>query len=321
MIYTEVLLSQRTRPSLSGEKFMTYDPSINQRFKKIYEPQSTLRGEFGCAYAREAIPPTSASFLCCNRQVNAEMTETLARLKKKALVSVKLDCIAEDESFHYFTWLGIPLVSTSWTMQSQSARGMLPTWLGRLLTSSNAGPMKPTSTTRIPRLWIDVRIMGDRMSKWRRNSSPADRTGWAICAALKRLFDRGPYLAAERDQPASRVLSVDELVLNVIPPPPTASLYSPTGMAPAKLLDEDFPLDGVKEGTVHPRTVAKELVNVWGKIWAGDEFKGIFYGGLLEKIGWVRICVGGETFRVRELRGVLERGQKERRRIAERVGW
>ncbi|KAF2443272.1 hypothetical protein P171DRAFT_433565 [Karstenula rhodostoma CBS 690.94] len=324
LIYHTLLLSTRPLPSPPVEKFMAHDPSPHPRFKKVYEPASALRGEFGCAYALEAIPATCASFLACNRQIKEEMGEARERLERKGLLDVRLDCIAEDESFHYFTWLGIPLVETAWSPAPSAGLLLLRRWLsvhlGRLL-PTRAVPAMLASTTRIPRLWIDVRIVGSRMNKWRRNSSPADRTAWAICAALKRMFERGLHLAAEREQPPSRVLGVDELVLNVVPPPPTRASCSPTNVAPAKLLDEDFPLDGVGEGTVHPRTVARELDGVWGKIWAGDEFKGILYGGLLEKIGWVRVCMDGQTFRVRELRGVLERGQRERRRIAERIGW
>lgn len=324
-VYELLLLSTRPRPAAPADKFMAYNPSAQPRFKKVYEPASALRGEFGCAYALEDVPATCAGFLACSRQMRAEMGEVRERLERRALVDVRLDCIAEDESWHYFTWLGIPLVETTWSRSVAAGAGWLPRWLSVNLARvlpANVLPAMPTSTTRIPRLWIDVRIAGSRSNKWRRSSSPDDRTAWAVCAALKRLFEHGPYLAAEqRNQPGSRVVAVDELVLNVVAPLPIPALYSPTNVAPAKLLDEEFPLDGAGEGTVHPRTVARELAGVWGKIWAGDGVKGIWYGLLLKKIGWVRVCVDGETFRVRELRGVLERGQRERRRIAERGTW
>lgn len=349
IIYTNLLLNQPyTLPSLSpGQKFMSYDHNTGSttdttipstpppRFKKIYDSQSLIRGEFGCAYALDddggGVPPTVASFLCCNRQIYAEMQDVLARLERKKMVSARLDCIAEDETFFYFTWVGVPVVES--TMETGwSGKGppwgvmglikgmgmwMLPAWFARLLPLPTRLfgrlPVKPISTTRIPRLTVDVRIVGNRANKGRRTTDAADRTGWAICAALKRLFDKGPYLAASQDQSPSHILTIDELVLNVVSPSPP----------PPKFLPEDFPVDGpAGEGTVHPRTVARELVSVWGKMWAGDEFRGGLYGGsLLGRIGWVRVCVDGETFRVREVRGVLERGRRERRRIAERVGW
>jgi hypothetical protein len=105
---------------------------------------------------------------------------------------------------------------------------------------------------------------------------------------------------------------VDELVLNIVTPPDV-----PKG----KYLEEDFPTDELRDGLVHPRTVAKELVDVWNRIWAADDYKGSFYQILLERIKRVRICINEETWRVRELRLELERGQAERRRIAARVGW
>lgn len=316
-VYEEVLLGLRTRPTLGGEKFMVYDP--HSRFKKIYEPQSSLRGEFGCGYALDALPSTCAAFLASNRQIHAEMKDTVLRLDKKGLVNARLDCIAEDESFHYFTWLGIPLVMTKGVQHQSIKTGILPEYVEELIARALAGPLRMlgqaerftcrSSTTQIGRLWVDVRIVGNRLNKWHRNNNPGDRTGWAICAALKRLFDKGPYLPSERDQPSTRVVTVDELVLNVVPPP-----------SGAKMLEEDYPLDEVKEGTVHPRTVAKELANVWSKIWAGEDFKGYLFMGLLERIGWVRVCVDGETYRLRELRGALERGRKERQKIRERIG-
>jgi hypothetical protein len=318
-IYDALLLSTSPLPTPPISKFLSYDPATPTRYKKTYEPASALRGEFGCAYALGDVPPTCGSVLAVSRQVRAEMGAARARLERKGRVAVRMDCIAEDESFHYFSWVGVPLVETRATGAAGRWTSVLPRWMdagvARWLAphvggSSGGVRAACTSTTRIARLCIDVRIVGDRAHKWNPFSRPADRTAWAVCAALKRFFERGPYLAAEHAHALSHSITVDELVLNVVAPPPTV-----------KLLDEDFPADGVGEGTVHPRTVARELVGVWGKIWAGDDMKGALYGGLLERIGWVRVCEGGETYRVRELRGVLERGQKERKRIAERIGW
>ncbi|KAL5413634.1 hypothetical protein PMIN03_003671 [Paraphaeosphaeria minitans] len=314
------LLSTAPLPAIPDERFMAYSTSPCSTFRKIYDAPSAMRGEFGCAYSLAPIPSTCASFIACSRQANKEMEEARERLERKKEVCARLDCLAMEESWHYFTLVSMPLVSTS-PPPAQSL-SLLPPWLctyvalflGSLLPWGTVSA-PPASTTCIPRLWVDVRLAGTRKDKYRRASSPAGRTGWAICAALKRLLFRGPELAADHGRPSTSVVCIDELVLNVVPPCP-----APNG-APAALLDEDFPLDGDGEGTVHPRTVAQELVSVWGKIWAGDEFRGILYGGLLERIGWVRVCVDGETWRVRELRGVLETGQRERKRIAARGSW
>lgn len=325
MIYDEVILWERPRPTLN-EKFMVYDP--NSRFKKIYEPQSSQRGEYGCAYSLEAAPTTCANFLSCNRQVYQEMGEALQRLQRRScdLMSLKLDCMAEDESFHYFTWLGVPLVKTTFGLQTRNddfLGSYVPVWMQRWLASKVLSPLRTlspalheseyitcrSSTTQVSQLWIDIRLIGNRSAKWFRNSTQADRTGWAICAALKQFFAKGRQLSADEKLPALQAISVDELVLNVVSSP---------GLTPSQILDEDVPLDRMASGQVHPKTVAEELVDVWSKIWKGEDFKGIFYAGLLEKIGQVRICIAGETFKTRELRNVLERGRYEQRMITNR---
>ena len=175
--------------------------------------------------------------------------------------------------------------------------------------------MVRTSLTRLSRLWIDVRIAGDRSAKWLRNTTSPDRTSWAICAALKRLLANGPDLSNPDSQytPSAAVqrgtITVDELVLNVIPPP---------GIAPSQYLDEDFPPNATGAGAVHPRSVARELVDMWNKIWRGESYKATLYQLLLERIERVMVCVDGEVWRVRELKLELERGRAEGRRLAAR---
>lgn len=233
------------------------------------------------------------------------------------MLSVKLDCIAEDESFHYFTWLGIPLVKT--TVQIKEGRSrIMPGWADRMMEKYSICPHRVlssvclschhSSSTLIQQLWVDIRLVGDRSGKWFRNSNPPDRTSWAVCAALKRILEKGPDFANMKD--TGNATTVDELVLNVVTPP---------GHPENQYLDEELPTDEFKDGLVHPRTVAKELVDVWYKIWSGDNFKSSFYQILIERIKRVRVCVNDETWRVRELRLELERGQAERRRIAART--
>lgn len=303
----EVLLWERPRPTL-GEAHWLF------RFRRIFEPQSSLHGEYGCAYSLEAPPTTCANFLCCNRQIHQEMLEAIDRAKCSDRLAVKLDCIAEDESFHYLTWLGCPLVKTRYERRGwMEGMRRLPRsgWMGNLYGGLMKGWTWRTSTTRIHTLWIDIRLVGDRSAKWLRNSSPADRTSWAICAALKRIFDHGPNFSNLKEV-GSMNTTVDELVLNVVPP---------SNVPASKYLDEDFPIDGTGIGLVHPRTVAKELIEVWQRIWAGDQFKGAFYQVLLEKISRVSVCIDGECWKTRQLRRELERGQKERTRIAARGVW
>jgi hypothetical protein len=104
---------------------------------------------------------------------------------------------------------------------------------------------------------------------------------------------------------------VDELVLNVI---------KPADVPEDRYLPEYLGLEERGDGIVHPRTVARQLIDMFHRIWAG-EGEGRHYQILLERIKRVRVCLEGETWRVRELRLELERGQAERRRIAARLGY
>lgn len=312
MIYDAVILWERPLPTLGGAQWL-------YRFRRIQEPPSSIRGEYGCAYSKEKTPSTCANFLTCNRQIYAEMMEAIRRAVRKGLMAVKLDCIAEDESFHYFTWLSIPLVRTSWAIQEGRSK-LIPGWADKIMGKYLTCPHRVLSTghlacraptTSIHQLWIDIRLVGDRSAKWVRNSSSPDRTSWAVCAALRRLFEKGQDFSHVNKE-TDIIIRVGELVLNVVTPPDYPS---------SKYLDEDFPRDGVKPGLVHPATVARELVDVWSRIWRADEYKGGFYQILLERIERVRVCINGEMYRIRELRLELERGQAERRRIAARTGW
>ncbi|KAF2260727.1 hypothetical protein CC78DRAFT_386782 [Lojkania enalia] len=311
MIYLAVITAECPRPTLGDAQWLF-------RFRRVFEPESIRWGEYGCAYSQEQRPETCANLLQCNRQIHQELTEAIQFAKTRGCGSVRLDCIAEDESFHYFTWLSIPLVTTSINMDGGKSKA-IPEWVDRILEKYltcphrllNSGCLGCRSTsTLIHQLWVDVRLFGDRSGKWSRNSSPPERTSWAICAALKRLFDQGPDFS--RMTGTRNTTLVDELVLNVVAPP---------NVPEEKYLAEDFPTDGVRDGMVHPRTVARELVDVWNKIWSADDFKSSFYQSLLERIKRVRVCVNDETWRIRELRLELERGQAERRRIAARGVW
>lgn len=235
----------------------------------------------------------------------------------------KLDCIAADESMHAFSWLSLPIV-TNKKHEHEQKHGILPAWAGRILNSpqrmlhlgsKSSSPNPPTSTTTLEHLWIDVRIYGNRTAKWHANPCPPDRTSWAVCAALKRLFDGDslmrPINAASTASSFSNNITIDELVLNVVSPRTKTDEW----------LSEDYPLDAATYGVVHPQTVAKELLDMWNIIWTGEGLKGAHYHVLLERIKRVSVCVDGTTWRVRELGMELKRGQAERRRIALRGVW
>jgi hypothetical protein len=213
---------------------------------------------------------------------------------------------------------------TSTKCEHKGKHGLLPTWADRILitpqrilnfSSRGSTPGPSTLMTTLENLWIDIRIFGNRTAKWHSNQCPPDRTSWAVCAALKRLFNGDslmrPINASSTTSPSSNNIIIDELVLNVVSPNTSANLWLP----------EDYPLDVATYGVVHPRTVAKELLDMWNTIWTGEDFKGAHYHVLLERIKRVKVCVDGTTWRVRELKMELERGQAERRRIAMRGIW
>lgn len=295
----------------------------DHRWRRISEHASILSGEYGCSYSTDTIPGTCANLLACSRQVNHELTQAIERAKRKGLLIAKLDCIAVDESMHAFSWLSLPIV-TNKKSEHEGKLSILPSWADRILTtpqrmlnfsSRSSTPSPSASTTILDNLWIDIRIYGNRTAKWSSNQCSPDRTSWAVCAALKRLFDGDalmrPINATSTPGPSSTNIIIDELVLNVVPPTTSTNLWLPEG----------YPLDVATYGVVHPRTVAKELLDMWNIIWTREEFKGAHYHVLLERIKRVRVCVDGQAWRVRELGMELERGQAERRRIAMRGVW
>lgn len=334
LIYTEVVFGERSRPILGHPQWRSF------RFQRVSYSRSNDTGEFGCAYSLESVPPTCANFLCCNRQIHKEMMETVELVTRKegsAALSARVDCIAEDESFHYFTWLSVPSVQTrpldkqTLYARMKSNGGFLPTWAqilamryvewawARWALQASGLMMRGQrlSSTRIEKLCIDVRPSGDRTRKWTRNSSPSDRTSWAICAALKRLLENGPDFISSTSAIESPVstpsipvlpttaaylpITITELTLDVIPP---------LGYPTSKFLPQDAQSNEVREGLVHPHSVAKELIDVWNKIWRREESKSLLYQGLLERIGRVRVCVDGKVWGTRPLGDELWRGRR-----------
>ena len=317
LIYTCIITWSLPRPRPEDTE--------DHRWCHIHEPGSILSGEYNCAYSTDTIPGTCANLLACSRQVNLELTQAIERAKRQGYLIARLDCIATDESRHAFSWLSLPIVTNRQTEQ-EGKTNVLVSWADRILhtpqrmlnlsiNSRSSSPNRSITTTVLQNLWIDIRIHGNRTAKWALNPCPPERTSWAICAALKRLFDGDmlmrPIDATTTPGPSSNSVVIDELFLNVVPPSGPKNTWLP----------EDYPLDVATYGVVHPRTVAKELLDMWNIIWTGEHFKGAHYHVLLERIKRVKIRVDGETWRVRELGMELERGQAERRRIAMRGIW
>ncbi|KAH3915358.1 hypothetical protein HBI56_165360 [Parastagonospora nodorum] len=294
MIYMAVITWERQRPEIA----QTSNP---------WNWYRTGSSSSGCHFALEPPPSTCANVLAVNRQVNLEMKQALERARRAGLVMARIDCIAKKiarrEAGYYFTWLSIPIVQRSRAVMK--SRCVVIAWpsvpvVGRLLASSTRKESISDSPTCIEQLQVDIRLHDQDLEDGAYSgSSTIVNISWAVCAALKRICDH----SKETDSwPAS--LAIDTLVLNVLRPD-----------APKSRQDDS------EKWKDSARAVTRELVNVWNKLWSGDEYRSRYYGGLLEKIKRVRVCVDGELVRERELRLELERGQAERRRIAQRVGW
>ncbi|KAF2636783.1 hypothetical protein P280DRAFT_140769 [Massarina eburnea CBS 473.64] len=331
MIYTEVILYSHPRPLLGHPQWRTF------RFRRVEYAQSSVTGEFGCAYSLECTPTTCANLLCCNRQVNREMLEVMRLIKKTDsssdgsndegdALAARIDVIAEDESFHYFTFLSVPLVKTTPVVYDGKSR-ILPAFINDWMSTYLAWPHRwlcsgtlaaKTSTSRIEKLIIDIRLAGDRTRKWTRNNNQSDRTSWAVCAALKRLMENGPDLSSSSTfytPPPSSLstapttmrtpprITIGHLVLNVVPPPSSSAV---------KFLPRHAQPNEVREGMVHPQSVASELLDVWAKIWRGTEYKGVLYQSLLEGVDGVEVCVDGASVGIRPLGKELRRGRRGR---------
>jgi hypothetical protein len=303
LIYTQVILAATTLPSLAEAQSL--------RFNRANTSSDAKRtGEYGCAYQAALPPSTCANFLCCNRQVHAEMGNVLARLdgKNGPGLSVNMDCLTVDETMHYFSWVGIPRVRTEYHGDVlMGTWGRWQRWIEKwwLWAATCAGLRDATAalicaTTRICRLCIRVRLVGTRMGKqiWLSDPQDGSQTSWAVCAALTRLLTCGPHLSAMPTKmasvgpPTTRLL-VDTLVLDVVADSPAYP---------------DLPAPSDAQ-TVQPKRVADDLLDIWAKVW-GREGERRACKAVLEGIGRVVVCVDGVGVGTREVRNELERGRR-----------
>ncbi|KNG52041.1 hypothetical protein TW65_00506 [Stemphylium lycopersici] len=323
MIYREVLMSPAPRPSL-------HDIQSASHWQPIHQTHRATPG-FRCSISSREIPGTCASILACNRQINEEMTLIVAKERRRQQLAARLDCAVKGDS-HYFTWLAIPFVRPEKSNAAGQQEGdnqeswiskAITTWIIRslgfrqTLDENLTGPFSTSldrSYSSIERLWVDVRPSSESGAS---NAVEAeiprrDMTSWAICAALKHIFDNGP----DRMHKNRRLKYIDEVIINILPQEPVASANTPRSEGD----EEDTLLVPEVQPTNPTELLRDELVNVWDKIWSAtdantSEFKARLYRPLLEKIKRVRICVGGVTFRTRGLAIELERGRAEMRRI------
>jgi hypothetical protein len=292
MIYFAIITWSSPRPTAT-------ETALNRDW--VWDRENTTYTDTGCIFSTKKLPSTCANFLATSRQINEEMLQSITRARRKGLLCARLDCLSSDGWTHHFKWLSVPIVQTT-TKQphppSKHVAGWAPNMpvVRRLLAVPQRTLSACTCTsTTIEKVQIDVRL------RYKHPHISQDCTSWAVCAALKWVFESGSVKG--KKGACVNEITIDTLVLNVIP---------------ASLSAEEMASTSSKSD---PHAVARGLVDVWNKLWAGDGFRSRSFGGLLERIQRVRVCVDGVLIRERELGLELERGQAERRRIARRVGW
>lgn len=270
------------------------------------------------------LPTTCANFLVSSRQIYEEMSDAISLATKQELTSAKLDCVVLRKKTHHFTWVRIPFVKTMQLEKSEEVRSWIKTMVSRWRIwnwntpyayhgAANQGSSRFRTETQIHQLWMDIRLF-DRNPIWSPSTPYLYPTPWAICDALKHILTAGPDFSPTSSPYTTTSTSIDELVLNV-----SKWTHAPTTRATTQTSSTTSdPPYGVWNA-MHARTVADQLVDMWNSIWAGHgDGK---YLVLLERVKKVRVCVEGETVKVREIRGELERGRAERKRSEARLGY
>jgi hypothetical protein len=302
MVYMAILTWQRPQPKL--------------------EDNSTWRWhDTGCYFARIEPPSTCANVLAASRQLNEELKQSIHFARQAGLLIARLDCIVKNERNHFFTWLSIPLVHSTIPVPSNKVVCGWVTYVpvvGRLLTGLQHRRSTKHAATSIEKLQVDIRLSGkedlDRTANL--HAIREQTTSWAVCAALKTVCQHRRELSPPPNWPDC--VEVDTLILNIVPQERSANeSHARKDSVNAEQADSA----GQSHDADDARIVARELVDVWNKLWSGDGFKSRQHSRLIERIKRVQVCVDGVLVGERKLRLELERGQAERRRIAQRVGW
>jgi hypothetical protein len=312
MIYTEMLMPTEPLPSARDTESASNWYLVRQSHEAASDSQ--------CFISSREIPGTCASILASNRQINEEMMQIADRVQETGQLATRIDCLVRNNA-HYFTWLAVPFVKLTRGRALEQQEESKQSWTSRAIEGwswvvsffsvrdeNNINGRKDgridRSYSTIERLWMDIRPFESTGSTGAGSAtSRGDGTCWAICAALKHMFDNGPDVVRRN----RRVDCVDEVVLNVVPHRQAAC-------------ESDGDTLFIPESSHERATevLRNDLVDVWDKIWSatdGRDIRARLYRTLLEKIRRVRICVDGVTFRTRGLAVELERGRAEMRRI------
>lgn len=338
MIYMASIIWERPRPEMSDTL-----PMFPWKRAWSDEKTSSHLNDDGCVFSSSLTPTTCANLLATNRQINSEIQSCIDRARSRDLLFARIDCLVRSEKCHFFTWLGIPLVHTTllhpineWPNIPNTALNIppwvpdLPYVVKRLILASQH--LQPRLETHLDTLHIDIRLADKHGKRGSCEVPNPSKTGWAICAALKQVFEYEHASRFSREN-KNTLINLNTLVLNVLTPPlpsPSTTTLTPPS-PPASQAPHPLPSSPPQPPPSSPvmepldgRAVdnaARELVSVWSRIWAGEDFKGRYYQCLLERIGRVEVWVDGEVVGKRDLGRELERGRREMGRVARRVGW
>ncbi|EUC30550.1 hypothetical protein COCCADRAFT_103646 [Bipolaris zeicola 26-R-13] len=333
MIYTEMLMP--TEPLPSGQ-----DTQTAANWYLVRQAHQPSADSSRCFLSSRAMPSTCASVLASNRQIHQEMMQIAGKARQAGQLATRLDCLVQSNA-HYFTWLAVPFVrpadgsarrieeerGQSWTSKIMEGWSWMVSFFNAWMESDvkrGSSSTRLFSFTRsyadIERLWVDVRPVGSTISNGSGSAAAAaaathgEMTSWAICAALKHMFDNGP----DKMRSNRRIDCVDEVILNVVPRARTAlgSQWGDESDGDTLVIADSSSSSPSDEAETE--RLRNELVDVWDKIWGatdGRDMRARLYRTLLERIKRVRICVDGVTFRTRGLAVELERGRAEMRRI------
>ncbi|KAF2271487.1 uncharacterized protein EI97DRAFT_267411 [Westerdykella ornata] len=307
MIYMALITAERPRPDFKRERW-------TPKSHKLYSYCAT----------RPIRPPVNcAGMLQCSRQVHREMSEAIEEAKAKQLAALKLDYFIMDAETSIATWLRIPIVETKGRVgrRQEKAEGT-PKWRIRIPGSTASAAenhdgcphaiSRPrcvcgNSSTLLHQLWVDVRYA--RTLGHEDELDAVHCQVWGICATLVDVLERGGNWS--REAPSCNIAMIDELVLNVVSP-----RHLVNGIVQRSRGTQTT--DSTRELDSEAAWVARRVLGVWDTLWTSDASSKPFRL-LLERIRRVRMCIDGETWRVRELQPELERGWAEQRRIAARL--
>ena len=318
MIYMELLtIPARPHPFTRAKLCLPLVLTHVAAFQSRPDDDSHRTGEDRC-FSVGPVPPTScAALLAVSRQIHAEVSHVMDTLRRRGELKVRMGCALEGQRC-WVSWLVVPAVRTAAVVRGNDA-AVATTWspgwvrgLVKRYAQVIVVGWRPSWSTMVHRLQVDVNVAARahrHREAYGQGVGRDDGVEWAVCAAVRKVLVSGPDLSAS--EASKHRITIEELILDVVTPSSSQELPD----------EVEAQNDDGLEAASNATNMARQLVDVWSVIWRGNGTKASFYRILVERISRVRVCVDGVSWRVRELGSELEKGQRERRRIAERADY